>query len=628
MNRRATVLSALLLLAPLARPALAGTDPWMRVGPDEGLVRTFAAAPSRPSTVYAGLGLGGAYRSLDGGTTWSFAGTGLNLHESVRALAVDARRPDVLWSGTDHGLYRSGNGGATWILAHRGGVSALVQNPASGVLYAGSYQTGLMLRSADGGVSWQTLAGSPESVLALAIDPVQPQILYAGNASGLFKSVNGGTSWARLTQGLPNDPIDALAVDPRSRTVYAATTSVIAGQIVFRSDDEGERWTSVDGGMLNYTNALAVDPGRKGAVWAVSSGQLFRSLDQGRTWKRADAGISADGALAVLPGAATLLAGTGSGVFRSGNQGASWSPSSQGMDAATVYGLALDPSRPLRLYAAVPGVYRTASGGDRWSLLPGAPAATDVLGPLATDPHRPGTAYVGLYGGVARTVDAGNHWTSVTNLSCIAPESIAVDPLDSSVVYVAGDFTDAGCGLIPGACSSFRSDDAGQTWTCIQVGQFLAPDPLHASQVYALSGFNVEVSEDRGTSWSHLASGVNFSVLVPDPQRPGTLWAGGPDGLFRSDDGGRIWSLAEGGIPSSAQVTAVVLDPVDKDILYVATLQNGVFKSTDGGATWDALGTGLAGLTVRFLVLDPRTPTTLYAGTAEAGVMKIRQSGD
>src|SRR5882757_244001 len=111
MNRRATVLSALLLLAPLARPALAGTDSWTRVGPDSGLVRTFAAAPSRPSTVYVGLGLGGAFRSLDGGATWSFAAAGLNLHESVRALAVDARHPEILWAGTDHGLYRSANGG-------------------------------------------------------------------------------------------------------------------------------------------------------------------------------------------------------------------------------------------------------------------------------------------------------------------------------------------------------------------------------------------------------------------------------------------------------------------------------------------------------------------------------------
>jgi hypothetical protein len=628
MNRHAAVLSALLLLAPLARPALAGIDSWTRVGPDTGLVRSFAAAPSRPATVYAGLGLGGVFRSLDGGATWSFAGTGLNLHESVRALVVDARAPEDLWSGTEHGIYHSANGGVRWVLSRRGGVSSIVQNPAARVLYAASYPTGPVLRSADGGFSWQPLAGSPQAVTTLAIDPVQPQILYAGTATGLFRSTNGGAHWAKLTRGLLDFSITALAVDPRSRTVYVATSSVIPGQIVFRSDDEGEHWTPADGGALNYVYALAVDPGRKGTVWAVSSGQLFRSLDRGRTWKQADAGITADGTLAVLPGTATLLAGTASGVFRSGDQGASWSPSSQGLDAATISGLALDPSRPSRLYAAADGVYRTATGGGRWALLPGAPNAIDVNGPLATDPHRPGTAYLGVSGGVARTTDAGNHWSSVRNLSCLLPWSIAVDPLDSSVVYVAGDYSDTGCGLLPGACASYRSDDSGQTWTCIRVGQFLAPDPLQASRVYALSGTTVDVSADRGASWSLLASGLGFSVLVPDPQRPGTLWAGGPEGVFRSDDGGVTWSHSDSGIPDNAQVTSVVLGPVDKDVLYAGTLHNGVFKSADGGLNWGELGSGLEGLNVRFLVLDPRTRTTLYAGTDAAGVMKLRQSGN
>lgn len=74
-------------------------------------------------------------------------------------------------------------------------------------------------------------------------------------------------------------------------------------------------------------------------------------------------------------------------------------------------------------------------------------------------------------------------------------------------------------------------------------------------------------------------------------------------------------------------MTALVLDPVDPEILYAATLQQGVFKTADGGATWAPLGTGLEGLTPRFLVIDPRSRDTLYAGTDEAGVLKIRQAG-
>jgi photosystem II stability/assembly factor-like uncharacterized protein len=630
---RCVVLAAQLLLSlllPLARPAAAGVDRWTRVGPETGVVRTLAAAPSSPSTVYAGLDSGGVFRSGDGGATWSFAGAGLNLqNDEVRSLAVDARRPDLLWAATSQGIYRSANGGASWSRVHAGGATALAQDPASGTLYAGT-EGGPMLRSLDGGVSWPALAGSPQHVTTLAIDPSHPQTLYAGTGSGLLKSTNGGAKWVPLTRGLPASPaVTALAIAPRSpQTLYLATASVIPGQIVFRSDDGGARWTSVDGGMLpGYTYDLAVQPGKRETVWAVSTGRLFRSLDRGRTWDATDSGLPGDdSATTILPGASTLLAGTGSGVFRSANQGASWSSSNRGIDAAWISGLALDPLRPMRLWASTNRVYRTGNGGGQWALLTGAPSPADVVGPLTADPHHPGTAYLGLLGAVARTVDAGNHWSVGSALFCLQPRTIAVDPLDSSVIYAAGDFFDTPCGEQPNACDSFRGDDAGQHWTCIHLGEFLAPDPLQPSRVYALASDDLYVSADRGGSWTLLAAGVKLSLLVPDPQRPGTLWGGGASGLSRSDDGGRTWRPAEDGIPANTQITALTLDPVDREVLYAATLRRGVFKSSDGGLTWAPLGTGLEGLTVRFLVIDPRSRNTLYVSSNEAGVLKLRQS--
>ena len=629
MNRRAIVLAALLLLPPLALPALAGADPWIRVGPDSGFVLALAAAPSSPSTVYAGLSLGGAFRSVDGGATWSLAGAGLDLRDSVLSLVVDAHRPGLLWSGTVEGIYRSENGGGLWTRQHLGGATALIQNPATGVLYAGELG-GPILRSADGGFAWQPIVGSPHDVNSLAIDPVQPRTLFAATATGLFRSPNEGVTWFPLTRGLPAAPINAVAIDPRSRTLYAATASVVAGQIVFRSDDGGQHWASVDSGGLGFTTFLTVGSDRKRTVWAVSAGRLFRSPDRGRTWNAAGAGIPEVAVNTLLAGAGTLLAGTGAGVFRSAAPGASWSLSSRGLNAATITGLALDPLRPLRLWASssASAVYRTTSGGEPWALLPGAPGPNNGPGPLAADPRHPGTAYLGRFGGVARTVDAGNHWSALSDLPCLVPESIAVDPLDSSVVYVAGEASGARCGLPSDPCSSFRSDDAGQHWTCTQVGRILVPDPLQLNRVYALTGDDdVEVSDDRGGSWSLLAAGFGFEVLVPDPKRPGTLWAGGPDGLFRSDDGGRTWIPAGDGIPQAAPVTAIALDPVERDVLYAGTVRSGVFKSIDGGLTWESLGTGLAGFGVWSLVIDPRDRSTLYAGTDLAGVMKLRQSG-
>src|SRR4029077_12358996 len=151
----------------------------------------------------------------------------------------------------------------------------------------------------------------------------------AGAATKLYKSANGGASWTPLTRGLAAAGIAALAVDPRSRSVYAATATTSIHQPhqpIFRSDDEGAQWTEVNGVTLRYTYLLAVAPDRKGTVWAASIGGVFRSVDRGRTWSEADAGLlPAASMFAVLPGAASLLAGTSAGVFRSSDQGSSWS---------------------------------------------------------------------------------------------------------------------------------------------------------------------------------------------------------------------------------------------------------------------------------------------------------------
>ena len=101
MNRRAAVLSALLLLAPLARPALAGIDQWTRVGPDTGLVRSFAAAPSRPATVYAGLSLGGVFRSLDHGESFARAAEGIDFARAVGAPQWIGKRAFAPGSGCE-----------------------------------------------------------------------------------------------------------------------------------------------------------------------------------------------------------------------------------------------------------------------------------------------------------------------------------------------------------------------------------------------------------------------------------------------------------------------------------------------------------------------------------------------
>ena len=639
MHRRASVVILLLLSSSLPRLAAAAT--WTRIGPDGGNVMVLAASPSSPSTVYAGLGSGSVFRSLDGGTTWSFAGNGLTLYDSVTSVAVDSHRPDFVWIATFRQIYRTVNGGASWDVIRGNGALSLLRDPASGALYAGAL-IGPMLRSTDDGATWQTLAKSPLNAGHLAIDPFHSQTLYAGSSSGMFKSKNGGTSWFPISHGLPTASISALTVDPRSGTLYAATVGE-STDLVFRSTDGGSKWSAAAGRLPGSTDLLAFQTGTRGTLWAVSDGRPYRSLNQGRSWTALTAGLPTDGVAALLPGASTLLAGTGQGPFRSADQGSSWSLSRQGMKASQISGLALDRQQPNRLWAStfIGGVFRSSDGGDDWTLLANAPFFL-VNGPLAADPDHAGTAYLGLAGAVSSTTDAGDHWNS-SSLPCFLPTSITVDPLDSSALYVTGFVGpfETGCRPAPDACAMFHSADTGQHWTCIRDGlpapdaltqaHFLVPDPVNPGHVYALvnkglAGQNVYVSADHGSSWSLAATGVGIVFLVPDPRRPGTLWAGGgKDGLVRSDDGGHTWAPSGQGFPQFTLLSTLALDPTDAGVLYAGTLLHGVFRSLNGGVTWEPLGDGIMGHNIRFLLVDPHDPSTVYAGTDQSGVMRLRQ---
>jgi hypothetical protein len=194
-------------------------------------------------------------------------------------------------------------------------------------------------------------------VLALAIDPTHPATVYAGtDGQGVFRSENGGTSWAAAASGLTTTHVLALAIDPATpATIYAATN----GGGVFRTDDKGVTW--VPAGLPDTrVNCLVVDPATP----------------------------------------ATLFAGThGQGVFRSQDSGATWTAVSTNLDNGYVYSLAIDPATPTTLYAGTSGgkVYRSTNAGAWWTRYQWSFIQEDILC-LAVDPAVPSTVYVGTGG--------------------------------------------------------------------------------------------------------------------------------------------------------------------------------------------------------------------------------------
>jgi hypothetical protein len=173
-----------------------------------------------------------------------------------------------------------------------------------------------VFKTTNGGVSWSPASTGLAnlSVRALAVDPVAPNVVYAGTGGGISKSTDGGGSWGSVFTG----SVRALAIDPTAPgTVYAGTT----GGVV-KSTDAGGTWVSMNSGITeNDVRGVVVDPQTPSIVYvATAGGGVFRTVTGGTAWAPLNAGLTPDNddvrALAISPSGACVHAATfGGGIF-------------------------------------------------------------------------------------------------------------------------------------------------------------------------------------------------------------------------------------------------------------------------------------------------------------------------
>ena len=594
--RFTTVLLCAAFLIASAYVAHAGVNEWTTHGPYNGSVNVLAIDPTTPSTLYAGTPADGVFKSTDSGATWTTANTGLWPPDAfnVFALAIAPHSPSTLYAATESGVFRSTNSGGAWSGSNFPGLPIFDPTTPS-TLYA---LAGGVYRSTDGGDSWSATGLANPWVTALTIDPHTPSTLYAGTSCsffpgngcssvGVFQSTNGGASWSAVNTGLPDYPyVSALIIDPNTpNTLYVGTRSG-----VFQSTDSGATWSAVNAGLTDpdgnvlrvYT--LAIDPSTPSTLYAATERGVFRSTNSGATWSAVNTSLTNHDVftLAINPTTTgTLYAGTnGAGVFQSTNSGASWSAVNTGdLSGGLVNVLAIDPSTPSTLYAANEiGAFRSTNSGASWSAI-NTGLTNLAVRALALDPHTPSTLYAGTGDGVFKSTNSGATWTAI-NTGLTDPDgnvlwvrALAIDPTTPSTLYAGTwNWTSSG-GRV------FQSTNGGTTWTA--------------------TGF---------------PTGSGVEALAIDPHTPNAIYAAS-NGVWQSTNGGSTWSGSNfPGLP--------IFDPHTPGMLYAGVWGGGVFQSTDGGASWSAINTGLTNLDVRALAIDPRTPSTLYAGTRR-GVFDI-----
>ena len=520
--------------------------------------------------------------------------------------------------------------------------------------------------------SWEALGPFGATVSALAIDPVNPDIVYvAGDSAGIFRSADGGGHWSRT--GLAETGVKAVIADSAAPdTLYVAATSGF-----YVSKDAGDTWEMRNEGLARtYLHALAVDPTDSDTIYAGAWGGLFKTTVAGEQW--VDIGTQLGDisvvALAIDPSnPETVYAGTSDrGVLRSEDGGQSWSNVWAGIDDMLIRDLVIDPASPETLYVATnsSGVFRSYDGGDTWR-----PVNEGLQGSafrLAIDPHTPNTLYLGTQGkGLFRSLDGGDAWeqwsTGLPSRQSVYAVAVRPDTgeviagLFSRGVYrralEGSQWNEANVDLDGYTASSlvidratgellvgietygptvFRSADGGSTWTPSGNGMYypavyaMVQDPVEPNVYLTGNAGTIFRSVDGGMSWSVSDTGldrgrVSAYELLIDSNEPSVVLAAMTSGIWRSSDSGASWELQQA---TSGAMHTLAQAGNDLQLVLAGGDRATIYRTADSGDGWVLSNEGLpASASVRAICFDPVHPGTVYAGTDRSGVFRSDDGG-
>ena len=494
--------------------------------------------------------------STDGGANWrksNLPGHGAKL----RAVATSLHHPETVYVSYGHlslygsswlGVAKSSNG-ADWQLVWKESSAA-----ASNVK--------------DAWVTERFGTGWGENPLNLAVAPENANLAYGTDFGRTMRTTDGGATWEAVYSRKAGDAgwaslgIDVttsygIHFDPFDAKRQFITYTDIG---LFRSEDGGASWAGSTAGVprewVNTTYWMVFDPKVRGRVWSVNSdthdlprpkmwrrksvmdykGGVCRSDDGGKTWTRSNAGMDDTAPTHILldsasPANARVLyvTGFGRGIYKSSDGGRSWALKNSGITQAQPLAWRLAQSSNGTLYAVIArrsddgsignagdgALYRSTDGAEHWQSV-SLPEGTNGPHGLAIDPRVPDRLYLAAWarasgnhgdgGGIFLSENGGKTWKQVLEKDRHIYD-VTVDPRDSNVLYAAGFES-----------SAWRSADRGLHWTRIagfnfKWGHRVIPDPLHRDQVY--------ITTFGGSVWHGAVNGqhrpVDIATQVLDP---------------------------------------------------------------------------------------------------------------
>ncbi|MGH9342487.1 MAG: WD40/YVTN/BNR-like repeat-containing protein [Terriglobia bacterium] len=651
-----------------------------------------AGVPGNPALFYFGAVDGGVWKTADAGRVWRPLWT----HEavaSIGSIAVAASDPNVIYAGTGEadirsdlslggGMYKSTDAGKTWRnigLRDTLQISKVIVDPANpdlvlvaalGHAYGPNPERGVF-RSTDGGATWKKVLYKDENTGAIDIcfDPANSHTIYAalynahrvpwstyapveGPGSGIYKSTDGGVTWAEVTgHGLPAGQVGriglAVGYGNDHNRIYALIEATKDGGL-YRSDDGASTWqrVSADPRITErgwYFGNVIVDPNDADVVY-VPDVSLYRSTDGGKhfiAYKGAPGGDDYHALWIDPKDSNRMILGSDQGTVITLNGGATWS-SWYNQATAQFYHVTTDNHFPYRVYGAQQdsGSAAVLSRGNdglitarEWH-----PVGGGESGYIAPDPADPNIVYGGdTYGMVHRFARRTGQVQDVSPDPFIRSLAAGADiadsklrftwtsplvfsPQDPNTLYFGAQFlletTNEGKGwksispdltLPPGSKAGARS--RGVIYT-------IAPSPIRSGEIWVgTDNGQVQITLDGSKSWQNvtprgLPAWSKLSLIEASRFDAGTAYAAvdrhrlgdlAPY-IYRTHDFGKTWTAMTRGIEAPAYVHAVREDPARKNLLYAGT-ETGVYVSFDDGNNWEPLQLNLPTSSIRDLVV-------------------------
>ena len=631
---------------------------WRMIGPHRA-GRTIGAVgvPQQPNVFYMGVNNGGVWKTTDYGRTWEpifdDQPTG-----SVGDVAVAPSNPNVIYVGTGEGVqrpdlsigdgvYKSVDGGKIWKnmgLKDGQQIGGLAVHPTNenivfvavlGHPYGANTERGVY-RSKDGGNTWERVLYKDENTGAIqvTIDPKNPDIIYAdlwasrlgpwengqwqGPESGLYKSIDGGTTWKKLEKGLPTTKeglgrIGFCIAPSDPRRMYATVDSESKGGI-YRSDDAGESWRLMSSdnrywGRGSDFAEVKVHPQNPDIVYSANV-VLWKSEDGGRNWTGVRGAPGGDDyhRIWINPNNPDImLLAVDQGAIITVNGGKTYS-SWYNQPTAQFYHVSTDNSFPYNVLGGQQesgsvGIASRGNDGEitfrEWH-----PVGVEEYGYVAADPLDPNI----IYGGKITRHDKRTGQTQN-----IAPEAVRsgkyrfirtapvlFSPLDPKTLYFAGNVV-------------FKTQNGGQSWDVI------SPDLTRESwdvpdNIGVYKNDQMKTMPRRGVVYT----------LAPSPLDVNLIWAGTDDGLIQvTRDGGKIWTnVTPPEVTSWSKVSIMEASHFDVNTAYAAVnkirlsdMKPHIYKTTDGGKSWKEIITSLPNDPINVVKEDPQTKGLLFAGS-------------